>query len=100
MLNAGEYGQVIMANIGIDVSGASAYTIVIEPMRGDKLIKVATLGTVDIVDDGVKLLANQYVKYTLADGDLDEPGMWRKRGQATMTGKEVVGNYERFMVGE
>lgn len=97
-INNGEYGQTIRANIGLDVSGGTAYTMILEPKIGDILTKTATLGTVNVVDEGKTLLANQYVEYVLASGDITTPGMWRKRGQATVSGKEVIGNFERFMV--
>ena len=102
-LNKNEYGQVLYANLGEDISTATAYKFVLEPKLGTKLEKVdadgVTLGTANVDVGDETYLANQYVKYTTQDGDISYSGEWRSKGEATMSStNQVIGDYTRFTV--
>lgn len=98
-LNVDEFGDVVRVNMREDVSSATSYTMTLQPKVGDTLEKTATLGTVDVTYEGEDLLANNYIEYTIADGDLEYAGQWRKKGKAVISStKEIVSNYEFFTV--
>ena len=102
-LNKGETGQTIFANLGEDVSTATAYKFILEPKLGTKLEKVdadgVTLGTANVDVGDETYLANQYVKYTTQDGDLSYSGQWRLKGEATMSAtNQVIGDYRSVTV--
>ena len=102
-LNIGEYGQTIYADLGEDVSGGSEYTFILQPEFGVKQTKTTSdgvaLGTVNINAYGSNLLADQYVEYTLKDGDLDFAGLWRFKGQAQISATNlVIGDYRKITV--
>jgi len=102
-LNKAEYGVSLYVDMGEDVSAATDYTFVLEPYIGDKQEKVVTdgvaLGTVNITVDDTLHVANEYLTYTIKDGDLDQSGLWRIRGTATMTAtKLIIGDYSHITV--
>lgn len=102
-LNKGETGQVLYANLGEDVSSATAYRFILEPKVGTKLEKVdadgVAIGAANAEVGDETYLANQYITYTTKAGDLDYVGQWRIKGEATLSGtNKVVGDYKRVTV--
>ena len=97
-MNSLEYGQVLKADMGEDVSTALSYKMYLEPKRGTKLDVVATLGTSTVTEDGVTYTANHYVEYVIAEGDLSYVGHWQRKGIAIYGSSEIHGNYQRFTV--
>jgi hypothetical protein len=98
-INNGEYGQTLRVSFNEDVSTATAYNFVLEPKYGDKLEKTGTLGTVNIDVGDETWLANEYIEYILADGDIDQDGQWRKKGEATMSATDKrITDYSYFTV--
>lgn len=102
-LNKNEYGIDIYARLGEDVSTATDYTLILDPYIGDEQIKTVSdgvsLGTTSITVDDQTYIANQYISYTLKDGDLDQSGLWRLRGTATMSAtKKLIGDYDIISV--
>lgn len=102
-LNKDEYGQVVRANIGIDVSTNTALTFVLEPRVGTKLEKViadgVVVGAVNVVVGDQTFQANEYLEYTTKDGDICKSGLWRLKGIAqTSPTVKVVGDYRRITV--
>lgn len=103
MLNKGEYGKTLYANIGEDVSSATAYKFILEPKVGTKLEKVDADGVAlvtsntDVGDE--TYLANKHISYVVKDGDLDYTGQWRIKGEATLSNtNKAVGDYRRITV--
>jgi len=102
-LNKDEYGQVVYAKMGEDVSTATDYSFILEPKRGTKQTKAVAdgvaLGTTNIYVNDELHEANKYLTYTVKEGDLDVSGIWRKRGEATMSETNVViGDYDLMSV--
>ena len=98
--NNGEYGSILRVNLGVDISTGTSLTVVIEPARGDKksFTNNVALGTVNVDVDDQSFLANQYLEYTLQDGDLDQVGQWRQRGSAIVSGELIKSDFVRFTV--
>ncbi len=95
-LNKSEFGQVVRVNMLEDISTATDLKLSLEPRLGTKLEKTASngvvVGTIDIVEDDETYLANQYLAYTIKEGDLDYIGQWRIKGEVTFgasTGRGV-----------
>jgi len=98
-LNKNEYGTVLYADLREDISAATALNFVLLPKSGNKKEFTGTLGTVDITVDDQNYTANKYMTYTLLGGDLDQSGLWQKKGEATMTATKVIyGDYEYISV--
>jgi len=96
-----EYGQLIYVNFGEDISAATELTIILEPKVGTAIEETATLGTVNIDVNDETYLANEYVKYTIQENDLDYAGLWRKKGKAKLsTTNIVVSDFTTFTVME
>ena len=98
--NSGEFGSKIRVNLGTDISAGTELTFFLQPRRGDEKEFTTNLivGTSNIVVDDKTFLANEYLEYTLQDGDLDEPGEWRTRGSAIVSGELIKSDYVRFTV--
>jgi hypothetical protein len=84
-INLGEYGQKVYANMGQDVSNPIHAYIYLEPQIGETKKRAATVGTVNITVDDQNLIANEYLEYTLADGDINYQGTWRVVGECLLT---------------
>lgn len=98
-INKNEYGQTLRVNLGEDISTATAYDFIIEPKYGEKLEKTGVLGTVNVVEGDETYLANQYLQYTIADGDIDQAGQWRMKGEADLSAtSKVISDYKYFTV--
>jgi len=102
-LNNGEYGDVLYAKLGEDVSTATDYNMILEPYVGTKKTKTVangvTLGTVNVTVDDEDYIANEYIKYTTIDGDIDQSGLWRIKGNAQMSStRKLIGDYNHISV--
>ena len=102
-LNENEFGAIINVNMGQDVSTNIGLEMVLEPEIGDEKVfnqsEGVTVGSVNIQDGDQTFLANEYLQYTLKDGDLDFVGTWRKRGRVKLTTtNELVSNFVLFQV--
>jgi len=94
-----EYGQVIYVNFGEDISAATELTIILEPKLGTVIEETATLGTANIDVNDETYLANEYIKYTIQENDLDYAGLWRKKGKAKLAFDNlVISDYTNFTV--
>lgn len=103
MFNKDEYGDIIYANLGEDISTAIELTMVLEPQIGEKQEKSisdgVSVGTVNVNVNSETFLANQYIQYTIKVDDLDFAGLWRNKGKAKLSATNlVVGDYSRFTV--
>lgn len=114
-LNAFEYGQVLRANIGQDVSTNTSLTFILQPKEGvpknvtsgQNLVNAiyrtqndgVTVGASDVVVGDETYLANEYLEYTLQEEDLSLPGLWRVKGEAQLspTGR-VSGDFKTITV--
>jgi hypothetical protein len=98
-LNKNEYGTVLYADLKDDISAATALNFVLRPKVGDKKEFTGVLGAVDVTVDDESYTANEYMTYTLLDGDLDQSGLWQVKGEATMTATKVIyGDYKHISV--
>lgn len=102
-LNIGEYGQVVRVNMKIDVSTNSGLNMKLEPKIGVKLnVDVSdgvVVGTVNVTVGDEQYLANEYLEYTIKDGDIKTSGRWRLRGEAQLSSSNrVVGDYKIITV--
>lgn len=115
-LNKFEYGQVLRADIGEDVSTNIGLTFILQPKTGNpensnnsteqprnSIIRTQSegvvVGTADVFDGDTKLLANQYLEYTVQQSDLSIGGQWRIKGEADITStKKLIGNFKLITV--
>ena len=98
-LNNGEYGQTLYVNFDQDISSATALNFILEPMLGEKIERSASdgvaVGTVNIDVRDESYLANQYIQYTIKDGDIDKAGTWRYKAEATLSSTvKLVSDYQ------
>lgn len=112
--NQYEYGQVLWANMGEDVSTNIGLTFILQPKTGtpedsnsstdqprNSIIRTTgvTVGAVDVFDGDTKLLANEYLEYTVQKGDFSIAGQWRIKGEAKINStKKVSGNFKLITV--
>lgn len=99
-INKNEYGQTVRVNFGQDISAATSYNFILEPQIGDKQEKsTAVAGTVNVVVGDETYIADQYIEYTLADGDIDQDGLWRLKGEATISAtNKIISDYKTISV--
>lgn len=115
-MNRYEYGQVILAAMGEDVSTNTGLIFILQPESGtpensnnntdqprNSLVRTqnegVTVGTVDIFDGDQELLANEYLQYTVQKNDLSIAGQWRVKGEAQISAtKKVSGNFKLITV--
>ncbi len=94
---SGDYGQsIVLTIIDTDTDAAadvSAYTTAIPVQLSDPSGNVATK-TAAYVTNG----ADGQVTYTLASGDIDEPGSWRIRAKVTSGSAVLSSVWEVFIV--
>ena len=91
-------GQKIRVNFYEDISSATAFTMELEPQNGDKLEKVPTLGTVDVVVGDEKFLANQYVEHTTEASEFTKVGLWRVKATATLASSVLATDWVKFRI--
>jgi hypothetical protein len=98
--NEGEYGSVLRVNLDTDISAGTTLTVELEPQTGDlkSFTSNVALGTVNVTVDDQTFVANEYLEYTLQDGDLDQAGQWRARGSAIVSGVLIKSDFVRFTV--
>lgn len=98
--NCGEYGSILRVNLGEDISTGTSLTVILEPRRGDEkeFTSNVALGTSNTNVDDETYLANQFLEYTLQNGDLDFIGAWRARGSAIVSGELIKSDYINFTV--
>ena len=97
--NKDAYGQKIRVNFGQDISSASAFTMTIEPRVGEEQNLTPTLGTSDVNVGDERYLQNQYVEYTITDGQFDDyEGIWRKKATALVGTEMIAVEYDQFRV--
>jgi len=97
--NKNEFGQIIYVNLGEDVSTNTSLAMYLQPKLGTQKEVVPTLGTANVDVDDETYLANEYLKYTIAEGDLDYSGLWRVKGKAILSSTNVViSDYKTFTV--
>ena len=97
-LNKDEYGQTLTVGFDQDVSGATSLNFILEPRLGEKIERSASdglvLGTVNIEVNDESFLANQYVQYTILEGDLDYAGTWRYKAEVQLNSTvKLVSDY-------
>lgn len=99
-INKGETGQVLIVNLGEDISTASETLIIAQPEFGTTKEFIATVPNVAIVVNGETLNANEYAEYTTAsEEDLDYAGRWRMKLKATFGPTDVrQTNFVKFRV--
>ena len=99
--NKGEYGQTIYVNMGEDVSTNTELSLILEPAIGTKkeISSGVTVGSANVDVNDETYLANEYLQYTIAADDLDYAGLWRKKGEATLSStNKIISNYTHFSV--
>ena len=105
-LNKDEFGQVVYSpDFGEDISSASSVNFILEPQEGAKLERSTTdgvaIGSSNITVGDTLLLANQYLTYTILSGDLTYAGLWRIKGEASLSAiNKIITNYKTINVNE
>lgn len=74
-MNVGEYGIALQFGTGFDMSSQTSLHIQFTKPNGTVLTVVGTLGTIL----SAPFSANQYVKYTFVNGDIDQAGSYQVR---------------------
>ncbi len=112
-LNKWEYGQVLRADIGQDVSTNTGLRFILQPKSGtpenntrtdnypNAIVRTSgvTVGAVDVVVGDVTFSANEYLEYTTLVNDLSISGLWRVKGEADITStNKVSGDYRNITV--
>lgn len=100
-MNVGEYGIAFNLNVGYDISGNSALSLVFT--RPDASTFTATkpavsVGNTPISTTSGPFAANQYSVYLFKDGDLTVPGTYGVRLQYTDATKHLVSDPVTFTV--
>lgn len=98
--NNGEHNSKLRVNLGQNISAGTSLTVFLQPQAGDEkeFTTNVAVGTSNITVDDLSFLANEYLEYTLQDGDIDFVGQWRARGSALVNGELIKSDYVRFTV--
>lgn len=104
-LNIGEFGQKVYVNMGEDVSSATTLTFKLQPQSGETLERGSTdgvaVGTANLEYEDQTFIANEYLEYTIKDGDLTYAGTWRLKGECLLTTtNKVISDYSYIEVEE
>lgn len=81
-MNNGEYGTLFIFGTGYNMASYSALKITFTKPDSSTLAVTSpavTLGVVDLVTSIGTFPANTYVKYTFANGDVNQSGAWSAR---------------------
>ena len=115
-MNRFEYGQVLRANIGQDVSTNTGLRFILQPKSGQPLnsndvtgqpqnsiVRTGSdgvvVGTVAVVVGDESFAANEYLEYTVLEDDLSISGLWRIKGEADISAtNRAVGDYRNITV--
>lgn len=100
-MNAGEFGLVINFDAQYDLSGYSSLSLLFTRADSSTFTVTnpqVTMGAVPLSTALGTFAANQYVKYTLANGDLTVPGMYSARLIYTDSTKKLYSIPVRFQV--
>lgn len=99
-ITAEDYGQILTITIkDTDTDAAadiSAYTTAKQVFLKDPSGNISTAKTAAWVTDGT----DGQIKYTLANGDIDEPGMWHICARVTSGSAVLTSEWVSFSVGE
>ena len=99
---ANEYGKTIVLDCGFDLSGQTGLSLIIDRPNGTTLSLSGAdglaVGNSDLVINSVTYSANQYVTYTLADGDLPVSGEHKRKLSVSFPSKRLVTITEAFTV--
>lgn len=99
-LNCNEIGQVIYINLGEDISAATP-SLILSPEVGmiKEITSGVTVGDEDVTVDNETYYADEYIKYTTKDSDLDYVGRWKKKAKLTYSSINVEqSDYIKFRV--
>ena len=100
-MNVGEYGLVVNFNAQYDLSRNASLALQFVRADGSTFTVSSpqvSLGTASITTALGPFPANQYVKYTIANGDLSVPGIYTARLIYTDATKKLYSNPDRFQV--
>ena len=98
-ITAEDYGQVLTVTIKDVDTGAAAdvsgYTTAQQVFLRDPNDTVSSALTAAFATDG----SDGVITYTLADGDIDEDGMWHICARVSSAGAVLTSEWESFQVG-
>ena len=97
-LYVGVVGESLYISLGEDVSAYTAQ-MALKPPCGSIAVKDAVVGTSNLDTEIGLLLANNYIYYSLAEGDLNAAGQWSHRAILTAPGQVRKSNWVPFTVG-
>jgi hypothetical protein len=91
-LNVGEYGVIIRFNQAFDLSNQTALSLKLTKPDGTTSSKTSNLvvGSTDIATTLGTFTANEYVEYTVQDGDIDQAGKWTAQLTYTDATKRLI----------
>lgn len=72
-MKVGDFGGDILVSVEEDLSSATNLILTFTTPTGSEIVKAGSLG----VSDKGSLAANEYVRYTVEDGFLDQSGLWK-----------------------
>jgi hypothetical protein len=99
-LNFNEVGQIILVNVGKDIS-SSTPTLILQPEAGlsKEIINGVTIPNISATEGDQTFEANEYIKYSTIFGDLDYVGRWRKKVKLNFSSTNIEQtDFEKFRV--
>lgn len=83
-MNADEYGNILRLNVSEDISNRTNTLFLTSPAPVYKMLIITaanglSVGTQDIQTPEGDFFANQYVEYTIKEGDIFISGVWEAR---------------------
>jgi len=98
-----EFGKELLLFAGVDISGASTYTVRFLKPDGTEEDRTAILGTEertekDINCQTVTLPADFYATYVIEQGLIDQKGCWAYRLLAPGASESIPGEWGNFKV--
>ena len=99
-LNQGEYGQPLYANMRQDIATATNLEFILQPRIGESIEADSNIviGVDDLVVGDQKLIANEYLIYTIQECDLDKTGIYRTQGIVMLNGAKIKSDFTRVTV--
>lgn len=95
-LNVDSYGQEIMINFGVDISGSINHKVSLQSQ--DSL--AITIDSGIIVGDetvnynGQRFRANRYIRFTLPEGVIKSEGSWRFQASADIDDERIISPHQ------